>query len=91
VLAGPSPAFVRAYSLGDGLLIFVLNDHPEAQRVVLGSDLSLWLSTAGAHGEKYYDQDGKLLRDSLLKGTSWLGVTDLLQPGEMAAFEIRHE
>ncbi|HXW15074.1 MAG TPA: hypothetical protein VEN79_11240 [Terriglobia bacterium] len=91
VLARPAPAFVRAYSLGEGLLVFVLNDRPEAQRVVLGSDLSIWLPASGGHRENYYNQDGKLLRDSPLKDTSWLGMTDLLQPGEMAVFEIRHQ
>jgi hypothetical protein len=91
VLCRPTTAFVRAYILGDGLLIFVLNDHSEAQQVALKSDLSLWLPTSGSYRVKYYDQDGKLLRDFPVGGTSWLGITDLLQPGEMAAFEIRHE
>jgi hypothetical protein len=91
VLARPTTAFVRAYSQGNGVLVLVLNDHPEAQRVVLKSDLSLWLPTAGSYTEKYYDQGGKLLRVSPLRGTSWFGITDLLQPGEIAAFEIRHE
>jgi hypothetical protein len=90
VLTHPAPAFVRAYSLGDALLVLVLNDHPEAQRVVLGSDLNLWLPASAAYSEKYYGEDGKLLYDSPLRGTSWLGTTDLLQPGELAAFEIRH-
>jgi hypothetical protein len=91
VLDRPATAFVRAYSQGNGVLVLVLNDHPEAQRVVLKSDLSLWLPTSGSYRVKYYDQDGKLLRDFPVGGVSWLGTTDLLQPGEMAAFEIRHE
>jgi hypothetical protein len=91
VLERPTTAFVRAYSQGNGVLVWVLNDHPEAQQVVLRSDLSLWLPTSGSYRVKYYDQDGKLLRDSPLENASWLGITDRLQPGEMAAFEIRHE
>jgi hypothetical protein len=91
VLRQATTAFIRAHRLRDGLLVLVLNDRPEPQHVVFRSDLSLWLPTSGSYREKYYDEGGKLLRDSRLVGTSWLGTTDLLQPGEMAAFEIRHE
>jgi hypothetical protein len=91
VLDRPTTAFVRAYSRGNELLVLVLNDHPEAQRVVLKSDLSLWLPISGSYRVKYYDQGGKLLGDSPVTGTSWLGITDLLKPGEMAEFEVRHE
>ena len=70
--------------------MWVLNDRTEAQQVVVKSDLSLWLPAAESYQAKYYDQSGKLLREHSVAGTSWLGMTDLLQPGEMAAFEIRH-
>jgi len=89
VLTRPATAFVRAYSHGNGVLVWVLNDHAEAQRVVLQSDLSIWLPTSDSYREKYYDQDGKLLRDAPVRETSWLGITDLLRPGEIAVFEIR--
>src|SRR2546427_7081152 len=42
-LSRPTTAFVRAYQLPGRLLVLILNDRPEAQQVVLGSDLSLWL------------------------------------------------
>ena len=51
----------------------VLNDHPEAQRVVLGSDLNLWLPASAAYSEKYYGEDGKLLYDSPLRGNFLAG------------------
>jgi hypothetical protein len=89
ILERPDNAFVRAYSRGNGLLVWVLNDHPEAQRVVFKSDLSLWLPASGSYTATYYDQSGKKVREKALANSSWLAMTDLLQPGEMAAFEIR--
>jgi hypothetical protein len=91
VLDRPATAFVRAYSQTNGVLVLVLNNRSEAQHVVLRSDLRLWLPTSGSYRAKYYDQGGKLIRERPVEGTSWLGITDLLQPGEMAAFEIHHE
>jgi hypothetical protein len=91
VLVRPANAFVRAYSRGDGLLVWILNDRPEAQQVVIKSDLSLWLAASGSYAATYYDQSGKKVREKEVTGTSWLGITELLQPGEIVAFEISAE
>jgi hypothetical protein len=91
VLEWNANAFVRAYSREGGLLVFVLNNRNKAQRVVVKSDLSLWLPASRSYTATYYDQSGKKGREQAGVHSSWLGMTDLLQPGEMAAFEIHAE
>jgi hypothetical protein len=89
VLDQATTAFVRAYQLRDRLLVFVLNDRPEPQQVAVRSDLSLWLPKGSDFEVNYFDEHGKLLRDSSLEGTHWLAATDVLEPVEISAFEIR--
>jgi hypothetical protein len=89
ILGEPAKAFVRAYRFHDRLLVLVLNDSAEPQRVVVRSDLSLWLPKASDFEVKYFDEQGKLRQSSSLAGTRWLAVTDLLQPEEIAAFEVQ--
>ncbi len=91
VLSQPTTAFVRAHALPDRLLVFVLNDRPEPQQVVLRSDLSLWLPKGTNFAVSQFDGHGKLLDKSSVQGTQWVGVTDLLQSGEMSALELRPE
>jgi hypothetical protein len=88
-LGQATPAFVRAYRLRDRLLVFVLNDLPERRFVGVRSDLSLWLPKAAEYEVKYYDEQGRLQRNSSVTGTHWLAVTDLLQPEEISAFEVQ--
>ena len=89
VLSQATTAFVRAHALPGRLLVFVLNDRPEAQQVVLGSDLNLWLPKADDIEVRRFDGQGKLLGKSNVEGTRWVGVTNLLKAGEMSAFELR--
>jgi len=91
MLSQPTTAFVRAYQLPDRLLVLVLNDRPEAQQVVLGSDLSLWLPKSSKLEVRTFDGQGKMLGNSSVEGTHWVGVTEPLQVGEMSVLELRPE
>ncbi len=91
VLSQETTAFVRAYALPDRLLVFVLNDRREPQRVVLRSDLSLWLPNAKAFTVSRFDEHGEFLGKSRPEGSRWVGVTDLLAAGEISAFELQRE
>jgi hypothetical protein len=91
VLSRATPAFVRGYQLRDRLLVFVLNDRPDAQHVALNIDLSLWSPKSSTFRVKYFDEAGRLVRNSKVDTTRWLAVTDLLQPEEIAAFELLPE
>ncbi|MGD0128906.1 MAG: hypothetical protein ABSF46_26440 [Terriglobia bacterium] len=89
VLSEATTAFVRAYGLRGRLLLLILNDTPEPKHIAFRSDLSLWLPQAGDFEVKYFDAQGKLLRESSVAGTHFVAETDLLQPGEMGAVEVR--
>jgi hypothetical protein len=89
ILSQATTAFVRAYQLTDRLLVLVLNDQEEPRQAVLSSDLSLWLPKASSFEVKEFDAQGKLLGSSTVEGTRFVGLTSLLQPGQMAAFELR--
>jgi hypothetical protein len=91
VLSQAATAFVRAYQLRDRLLVFVLNDRPEPQSVAFSSNLSLWLPRSDKFEVQYFNEQGQLLRRSSEEGARWLAVTDLLQPGEISAFELQAE
>jgi len=69
--------------------VLILNDTPEPRHIAFRSDLSLWLPQAGEFEVKYFDAQGKLLRESSVAGTHFVAETDLLQPGEMGAVEVR--
>ncbi len=88
VLSQAAPAFIRAYQLRDRLLVFVLNDRPDAQHVALNIDLGVWSPKSNAFRVKYFDEAGRLVRNSNVATTRWLAVTELLQPEEIAAFEL---
>ena len=88
-LCQATPAFVRAYRLRDRLLVLVLNDQSKPQQLGVRSDLNLWLPKAADYEVKYFDEQGKLQRNSSVVGTHWLAVTDLLQPEEISAFEVQ--
>ncbi len=89
VLSQATASFVRAYRLRDRLLVLVLNDLPEPRQVAIRSDLSLWLPKSDGFEVKYFDEQGNLLRNSSVVGAHWLAVTDLLEPGEISAFEVQ--
>jgi hypothetical protein len=91
VLSQATTGFVRAYQLPGRLLLLVLNDRPEAQQVVLNSDLSLWLPESSTLEIRAFNGQGKMLGSSSAEGTHWVGVTDLLQREEMSVFEFRPE
>jgi hypothetical protein len=88
VLRKRTSAFVRGYTLDNKLLIIVLNDQDKAESVAVSSDLSLWLPSSKSYVSKYYDSDGRLVRTTPGTGEGWSGGTDLLQPNELALFEI---
>ncbi len=88
VLSEPVPAFVRAYQLGRKLLIIVLNDQDRPQYVTIQSALDLWLPSAERYQIEYFDSAGQVLESSRSEGARWSGATHLLQPHELAFFEI---
>lgn len=91
VLSETAAAFVRAYRLRDRILVFVLNDQAEAQHVAFDSSLPIWLPGAGRLNVKYFDENGKLVRKSSMETGRWHAATELLQPGEISAFELQPE
>jgi hypothetical protein len=90
VLSEPS-GFVRGYQLGRKLFIIVLNDQPSAKQIIVPSDLDLWLPEASKFQVQYYDATGRLVRDTPVSGSHWLGITPPLAPGELAFFVIATE
>ena len=91
VLSRAAPAFIRAYQLRDRLLVFALNDRPEVQHVALNVDLRVWSPKSNSFRVKYFNEAGRLVRNSNMATTRWLAVTELLQPEEIAAFELLPE
>lgn len=91
VLSRQTSAFVRGYTLEKKLLLIVLNDTDNAERVTVRSDLSLWLPSRQSYIFKYYDSSGKLVRTSHGSGGMWSGSTDLLQADDLGFFEIELE
>lgn len=88
VLSQPTSAFVRAYQLGDKLLVIVLNEKEQPQQVTVQSDLGLWLPSSRSYRVKYYNAEGKLIQTTSTESTRWLGVTRLLEPVELASFVV---
>jgi hypothetical protein len=88
LLSEPSPAFVRGYQLGGSLLVFVLNDQSQPRILRTHSNLNWWLPSAGSYRVKSYSENGHLSATSHTSGTNWVGVTGLLNPSELAIFEI---
>lgn len=88
-LREPCSAYVRAYQKDDSLFIAVLNDKTQPQAVTVKNDLDLWLPSTGRYRVNYYDSGGKLVETTSAAGADWVGVTRLLQPLEMAFFEIQ--
>jgi len=89
VLSAPCPIFVCGHQLPDKLLIIVLNDKTEPTEVSLQSSLDLWLPAVGTYRVKYYNSQGNLLQTiSWKEGFNWIGKSRLLQPLELALFEI---
>jgi hypothetical protein len=88
VLREPTTAFVRGYQMGDKLLVIVLNDQNQSSVVSVRSDLSLWLPSTKAYQVKYYNSAGKLLETTQGQDAQWVSATHLLQPLELAFFEI---
>jgi len=89
VLSEPTSAFVRGHQLGKRLLVILLNDQNKPQQVILRSDLDLWLPSARHYRVKYYDSRGKLVETVDKEGAQWSGITRLLEPLELAFFEIQ--
>lgn len=88
VLSAPTPAFVRGRQLGDRLLIAVLNAQNQARHISVRSSLDLWLPQAETYQIKYYDSQGKVVKTKSSQVSRWQDVTELLQPLELAFFEI---
>lgn len=89
VLSEPSQGFVKGYQLGNRLLVIVLNDSDTRQKVVLKSDLGLWLPPAKHYEVKIYDSGGKLVDSAKSTRPDWTATTSLLQPMELTLFEIQ--
>jgi hypothetical protein len=88
VLSKRTSAFVRGHTLDKKLLIIVLNDQAKTEKVTVSSDISLWLRSTQSYVSKYYDSAGRLVRTASGTGRQWSSSTDLLQPDELALFEI---
>jgi hypothetical protein len=88
VLSEPAPAFVRGYQLGRKLLVIVLNDQERPQFVTIQSALDLWLPSAERYQIRYYHSTGQERDSTRGEGARWSAATHLLQPLELAFFEI---
>lgn len=88
VLNNPVPAFVRAYQMQGKLLILVLNTQQHQARVVLQSNLALWMPHPESYEVKYYNSSGKLVHRESGRGPNWSGSTPLLQPEGLGVIEI---
>jgi hypothetical protein len=88
VLSEPTTAFVRGYQLGTKLLVIVLNDQDRPQYVTLQSALDLWLPSTNSYQIRYYDSAGQMRASTRGEGARWSAATHLLQPLELAFFEI---
>ena len=91
ILTKRASAFVRGYTLGNNVLIIVLNDQDKAQKVTLTSDLSLWTPSTKSYAIKYHNSRGTVIRTAHGTASGWSGKTDLLQPNELAFIEIDGE
>jgi len=91
MLSEPSAGFVRGYQLQRKLLVIVLNDHDRAQPVSVRSDLDLWLGSSKRVRVRYFDESGRVLDESAQSARRWSAVTRVLQPLELAFFELDAE
>lgn len=89
ILAAPAPGFVRAHQLDSKLLVIALNDGPQARALSFTADLSLWLPAASAYQVSRYDAAGNLAVRLKASGARASFVTPLLQPSDLALFEIQ--
>ena len=87
VLSEPSAGFVRAYQLGQKLLVIVLNEQPEARDMTLASDLAWWLSVPDNWVETAYDGQGRKTATRPGSTSHWQKIIHL-ESLEMAFFEI---
>jgi hypothetical protein len=89
VLSAPASVFVCGHQLPGKLLIIILNDQNQPCEVSLQSNLDLWLPVVNSYEVKYYNSQGNLLQTIVWKkGVNWVGKSQLLQPLELAFFEI---
>jgi hypothetical protein len=88
VLNAPANAFVRAYQLDGKLLVIALNDRTRPQAASISSDLGLWLPSSKSYEVRSYEGLGQERGSARIEGARWFGSTGLLQPGEMAFFEV---
>jgi hypothetical protein len=70
------------------MLVFVLNERAEPQKVRLQSELDLWLPGAKNYEVMSYDSTGRR-GDPSATSASWSGTTRVLAPCELAVFEIQ--
>lgn len=88
ILSAPSPAFVRGYQLAKSLLVIVLNTSSKPRHIVLQTEPDLWLPVARSFKIKTFDPAGGLVGIKQKSGR-WLTISSrLLQPSELAVFEI---
>lgn len=91
VLSAPTTGFVRAYQLDKKLLVIVLNDQLKSQHVTVQSNLKLWLPPARSYEIKSYDHTGSLLETVVSEENKWHAATRLLQPLQLAFFELESD
>jgi hypothetical protein len=89
VLAAPAPGFVRAWQWGNRLIIFAINDRPEARTISFSSDLSLWLPSTAAYDIRTYDEEGKQRASWQGAGSRATFVTPELPAAALAVFEVQ--
>lgn len=81
-------AHVTAYTLGDRMLIVLIND-AEPRKVTFDADLARWSNgSAKAWHAKTYDADGKLISETDIAQPTWHNETPPLKSGEMILLEI---
>jgi hypothetical protein len=88
VLSEPAPAFVRAYQLGDKLLIIVINNQAQPAPIKLTCTLGLWLRSPPGYSVQVFDGHGKSLGKEQTTQEFWSTSTEVLQPLDLVLFEI---
>lgn len=88
ILRHAAIGFVSAHQLGNRLLIFIINDTPQATAIFIPTDLAMWLPKAQSYRVSTYSADGQLSGANTTSSANWSGRTPVLSPAGMALFEI---
>lgn len=104
VMAEPSPFFIRGYQLAgkagkgfddfahlDHLLIFVMNNQPQAMPVTFKTRLDWWLPATTTYTLQSFDAAGHLKESWIHSDKTLTLTTPTLQPLEIAVYDIEAE